>query len=106
MDRRTAVALSAVALLLGAALSARACSLCNGNLQQAPTFRQEAASASARLVLVGTITNPRLNGDGSGTSELHLDAVLRSDPALKDRKVVLLKLEQSAAPAPPVGTGK
>jgi hypothetical protein len=83
-------ALSAL-VLLGAALSARACSLCNGNLQQAPTFRQEAASPSARLVLVGTIKSPRLNGDGTGTSELHLDAVLRSDPVLKDRKVVLLK---------------
>ncbi|HZY85124.1 MAG TPA: hypothetical protein VFE78_09860 [Gemmataceae bacterium] len=91
MTRRTGVALCAVALLLGAALSARACSLCNGNLQQAPTFRQEAVSPNARLVLVGTIRNPRLNGDGSGTSELHLDAVLRPDPVLKDRKVVVLK---------------
>ena len=92
MSRRTVKALSAVALLLAAALSARACSLCNGNLRQAPTFRQEAASANARLVLVGTIKNPRLNGDGSGkgTSELHLDAVLRTDPILKDRKMVLL----------------
>jgi hypothetical protein len=90
MKRRTVVALSAVALL-AAGLAARACSLCNGNLQQAPTFRQEAASPSARLVLVGTIQSPRLNGDGTGTSELHVEAVLRSDPALKDRKVVLLK---------------
>ncbi len=91
MMRRTVVALGAAALLLAAGLSARACSLCNGNLQQTPTFRQEAASPSARLVLVGTIQSPRLNGDGTGTSELHLEAVLRSDPALKDRKVVLLK---------------
>jgi hypothetical protein len=91
MKRWTVVALGAVALLLAAGLSARACSLCNGNLQQTPTFRQEAASPSARLVLVGTIQSPRLNGDGTGTSELHLEAVLRSDPALKDRKVVLLK---------------
>ncbi len=91
MKRRSGIALGAAALLLAAGLSARACSLCGANLQQTPTFRQEAASPSARLVLVGTIQSPRLNGDGTGTSELHLEAVLRPDPALKDRKVVLLK---------------
>jgi hypothetical protein len=67
--------------------SARACSLCGASLRQAPTFRQEAALDSARVILIGVAENPKLNG-ASGTTDLRIQDVLRSDPALKDKKII------------------
>ena len=48
------------ALLTAAAASLRACSLCDSQLKLSPTFRQEAALDSARLILHGVVRNPRL----------------------------------------------
>src|SRR5688572_18515215 len=67
---------------------ASACSLC-ANVQQTPTYRQEAARPTARLILAGAIQNPKLVGM-TGTTELHIEATLRSDPFLGDRKVIVL----------------
>jgi hypothetical protein len=54
---------------------------------QAPTLRQEAAQSTARLILLGTLHKPDAR---AGTTELHVTQVLRPDPALGDRKVVLI----------------
>ncbi len=66
---------------------APACSLCTFNFQQARSFRQDAAEA--RVVLYGSLENPRLQGTG-GTTDLRLEAVLKSDKILGDAKVVTL----------------
>ena len=41
--------------------SSHACSLC-ANLQQVPTFRQEAAQPQARMILYGTFKNGQVSG--------------------------------------------
>src|SRR5262249_1169082 len=62
-----------------------------------PTLREDAREAS--LILLGTLANPRLapgskpgdeNAPSNGTTDFHILGVLRSDPALKDRKVLEL----------------
>src|SRR5215472_4674511 len=68
--------------------SVRACSLCGAALRQAPTFRQEAALETARIILVGTAENPQLS---SRTTDLRIAEVLRSDPTLKDKNVISVK---------------
>ena len=77
-----------VGLLLVVPGAAPACSLCGAALRQAPTFRQEAALESARVILVGTAENPQFN---SRTTDLRITNVFRSDPSLKDKKVITVK---------------
>ncbi|HEY7422976.1 MAG TPA: hypothetical protein VH682_01825, partial [Gemmataceae bacterium] len=77
-------------LQLVALSSARACSLCGASLRQAPTFRQEAALETARVIIIGTAENPRGNGI-TGTTDLRITDVLRSDPALEGKKVIPVK---------------
>jgi hypothetical protein len=71
-------ALPALSLLLLPA-PLLACSLCNGNFQQTPTLRQEAAQTSARVIVVGTATKSNAN---ARTTLFRIDKVLRNDPAL------------------------
>ncbi|MHB1423327.1 MAG: hypothetical protein ACYC3I_09065 [Gemmataceae bacterium] len=77
-----------IGLLLSGPGAAPACSLCGATLRQQPTFRQEAALDSARIILVGTAENPQI---ASRTTDLRITDVLRSDPALKDKKVISVK---------------
>ncbi len=56
-------------------IPALACSLCGGNLQQTPTFRQEAAGTTARLILYGSLHDPQVNA-----TKLKVIQVLRDDP--------------------------
>jgi hypothetical protein len=70
---------------------APACSLCSGNPQSAVTLRE--AAAQAKLILYGTMANPRLSPagvglPGSGTTEFHIEKVLKTDPFLRDQKVI------------------
>jgi hypothetical protein len=51
------------------------------------TFRQEAGQASARMILVGTVTKSDFT---RGTSEFRIESVLRSDAALGDKKTIEL----------------
>jgi hypothetical protein len=82
------VALAGLALVAG---PGGACSLCDGNVKLAPTFRQEAATPMARLILHGTIANPRTTGAGlTGQTDFHIKAVLRPDPAVKGKTVLVL----------------
>jgi hypothetical protein len=64
---------------------ARACSLCY-NIAQVLTMRQEAEQA--KLILYGSIANPRLAAGAGGTSDLQIEVVLKSDPWLAGKKVV------------------
>jgi hypothetical protein len=96
---------TATLLLVALVHPVSACSLCAG-AQQAFTLRQEAAQSSARLILVGTLHNPRLDAKGVGATDLRLikNGVLRSDPILAKREVVELPryLEVSDPKNPPV----
>ncbi len=77
-----------IGLLISVPESAPACSLCGAALRQAPTFRQEAALETARIILVGTAENPQL---ANRTTDLRIAEVLRSDPAFKDKNVISVK---------------
>jgi hypothetical protein len=65
--------------------SSSACSLCTMSLRQAPTFRQEAALDTARVIIIGVAENARL---AERKTDLRISEVLRDDPALKDKKVI------------------
>jgi hypothetical protein len=58
--------------------------LCGGALQQSPTLRQEAAQPNARMILFGPIQNVR----GATSTELTIEAALRSDPVIAGKKVL------------------
>jgi hypothetical protein len=67
------------------------CSICEGNVTLSPTFRQEAALPSARVILHGTIANARLTGDGTrGQTDFLIKTVLRSDDAVKGKTTLVL----------------
>jgi hypothetical protein len=79
----------AVVALAALPCPAPSCSLCTQS-QQTPTFREEAAHPSARLILAGTLENPRLGAGGGGQTDLRVTTVLRKDPWLGNRQVVEL----------------
>jgi hypothetical protein len=94
--------LSLVGLLLAVPGPAHSCSLCGAALRQAPTFRQEAALDTARVIIIGTAENPRIVGT-AGSTDLRITEVLRSDPLLEDKKVIRVEkyLEVSDPKNPP-----
>lgn len=69
---------------------AGACSICDPNNFVQPTFRQEAALAMAKVILHGTIANPRATGGVSGETDLHVKTILRDHPAMKGKKALVL----------------
>src|SRR6267378_7551737 len=87
MSRRIGLGLTAALLLLPT--TARPCSLCNS--LQGQSLRQDAVDA--KLVLYGTLANPRLNAPADaagGTTDLMIDKVIKSDPFLGGQKVLAL----------------
>jgi len=83
--------LLALGLVLLVSRMVAACSLCGGNFRLSPTFRQEAASRNARVILHGTISNPRLKGDGrSGETDFEVQTILRAHEAIKGKKSLTL----------------
>ena len=71
------------AILAGSSLAA-ACSLCGaGNFFQMKTMREDAGQA--KLLLFGTLANPRLNAAGGGATDLRIEAVLKKHDALGDK---------------------
>lgn len=65
----------------------RGCSICDPNFQQRPTWRQSARSA--KFVVLGTLANPRLDGE-KGSTDLQVESVVLGEPALGKRKVLTL----------------
>ena len=88
MLRWMALPLLMIGLLFAVSGTVPACSLCGTALRQAPTFRQEAALETARIILVGTAENSQLT---TRTTDLRIAEVLRSDPVLRDKKVISVK---------------
>src|SRR5262245_9694118 len=85
---RRAVTLAGLIALLAAA-RAEPCSICEGQGLTTPTFRQEAALPMAKVILHGTIDNPRATGL-VGQTDFHVKTVLRDDKAIKGvTKIVL-----------------
>jgi hypothetical protein len=82
----------AVAVLAAGVLitPAGACSICDPNNFVTPTFRQEAGLAMAKVILHGTIANPRSTGGVTGQTDLHVKAVLRDHPAMKGKATIVL----------------
>src|ERR1051325_8046185 len=62
------------------------CSLCL-NQQTAKTLRQEALDA--KMILFGTVANPRLDRDGTGgTTDFQITSVIKSHDALGKTKLI------------------
>jgi hypothetical protein len=85
MTRRLLTGLAFLTLLTPAAL--KACSLCQRDIQNSLTFRQEAALKSARIILLGSVEKSDPVG---GTSQIRILNVVRSDPFIKDAKSIEL----------------
>src|SRR5438105_10943956 len=87
MIQGTVRSAASVFLLLAAGPPALSCDLCNTS-KATTTLRQDAQGA--KLILYGKLANARVNAssDGGGTTDLHIEKVLKSDPWLGDRKVV------------------
>jgi hypothetical protein len=80
-----------LALLILCPAPTPACSLCNLGGGQVPlTLRQEAALPSARVILHGTIANPRTSTDGKGRTDLLIKTPLRNEAAFKSVKTLVL----------------
>jgi hypothetical protein len=72
--------------LAGASTLSRACDLC---IQAGQPLSREVKDA--KLVVFGPIANAKLGADGiSGTSELRIDATIKSDPQLGELKSITL----------------
>ena len=89
MSRSSLIILLSLSLLFSRARSAPACIFCSGNPQTTVTVRM--AAAQAKAVLFGTMSNPRLNPSGvgqpgSGTTQFHIEKVLKSHPLLGNRQ--------------------
>src|SRR5262245_59485073 len=78
-----------LALVLFAA-TVEACSLCDSGAQLSPTFRQEAGLPMAKLILHGTIANPRTTGGLTGQTDFNIKTILRNDAVIKDKKTLVL----------------
>jgi hypothetical protein len=76
-----------LALLVVAPAESRACSLCQKDLLNSLTFRQEAALKEAKIILLGSVEKSDLT---NGTSKIRILSVVRSDPFLKDDKSIEL----------------
>src|SRR5438552_6938736 len=90
MIRGTFLAGLLLASLILCPVPAPACSICQPGGFTSPTFRQEAALPSARVILHGVASNPRTTADGKGQTDLNVKAVLRSNPAFKEVKSLVL----------------
>jgi hypothetical protein len=64
---------------------ATACPFCS---MQGQTLTGDVGQAS--MVLFGTLKDPRLNNDGTGTTDLHIEAVVKKHDILGDKKVLTL----------------
>lgn len=77
-------------VFLAASSPALPCTLCNP--QSSPTLRQDAAQA--KIVVFGTLANPRLKGGddnlAGGTTDLQIEKVLKSDPFLGKKRIIEL----------------
>lgn len=75
--------LLALIALLGSLPESRACTFCSGPIRSQPTLRMR--YAAAKLVIQGTLKNPRFDPDTDrGFTDFHFGTVLKDDPARKN----------------------
>jgi hypothetical protein len=93
MLRRTAAAIALVSLMCLGPTDSPACSLC-APMANVPTLREDAATA--RFIIFGTLSNPRINAavpgssaDGAAT-DLTVERQIKSDPVVAGRKLLTL----------------
>src|SRR5262249_48519947 len=82
--RRLTLFASVAGVLLAQAAPARACSLCGLDLLNRQTLRLEARQA--RMVLYGTLANPKLLAGGGGQVDLVIERVIKDHPARAARQ--------------------
>lgn len=76
-------------LVLCLAAPADACTFCAGSLIGRQTLREQYANAP--IVVQGRLKNPKFDASGfGGTTELHIDHVLKTDPDFGSPKVIVL----------------
>lgn len=75
----------AVLAAVSVAIPAAACPFCT---MQGQTLTGDVNQAS--MVLFGSLKNAKLGGDGQGTTELHIDAVVKKHEILGDKKIIIL----------------
>jgi hypothetical protein len=86
--RRTAV-LFVVVLGVAETRPAAGCTFCGSGVQSRQTLREH--FRQAKYVARGVLKNPRFDPNGGpGATELHVDRVLKADPAVGDKAVVVL----------------
>jgi hypothetical protein len=78
--------------------SVSACTLCDPGNLKLRTWREEAKSCN--FVVIGKLSNPRLVGD-NGVTDLLIDDVVKSDPALGKNKQITLPRWQPVDPKKP-----
>lgn len=98
---RLVVGALGLCVLLRGPCPALSCALCSGNPLQGETLSQSAGRA--RLVVYGTLANPRLTGNDAtgGITDLRIEGVMKSDPFLVGRKVIELPRYVPADPRDP-----
>jgi hypothetical protein len=81
-------ALFVLICVLATAQSARPCSICSANFRPPQTLRQSARGAE--FVVVGTLNNPRMAGQG-GLTDFHIEEVVQPHAALGQQKVLTIQ---------------
>src|SRR5262245_49797450 len=99
MPHRLALSLAVLVVLVHSQMGA-SCTLCP-NPQSTATLRQE--SSQARMVLYGTMSNAKLipGAPGGGTTDLQIEAILKSDPFLAGKNSVTIPRYVPADPKVP-----
>lgn len=100
---RLRIPLALLALFLTVS-TVRPCSLCGSSTQNRQSLRQELGRA--RFVLYGRLANARLNPKdplgASGTTDLLIEEVLKTDPAVAGKKVIELPRYVPLNPKAPI----
>jgi hypothetical protein len=79
---------------------AAACSICGGGFLSRQTLREH--YARAKYVAQGKLKNPKFDPNGgAGTTEFHVESVLKPDPAIGNRSPLTLPRYLPAIGAPP-----
>ena len=79
----------AVALLLYLRIAASApAPIATRRVRNCRRYRQEARNS--RIVVIGTLSNPRLVGGDSGLTDLNVEHVIKDDPALDKKRTLTL----------------
>lgn len=77
----------AVSVLLAFGERGQGCSICDPNFQQKPTLRQSARLA--KFVVIGTLSNPRLDGE-KGLTDFTIEHIVQNDASLGKQKVLTI----------------